>query len=158
MQVVEVLHRMVPTLAGLAAIPFIVHPIDNAVHVALNRTLRPYMKAVICDGAGGRDMGLDMCPFTESEDDSALRPGGAPLSPGLIAYVPPPRYGIGTHRVAGSGCHLCCRCVLVRCACIACSTSRRARAPAQCVSDATAACRGASAGASGVVVQLCAVH
>jgi hypothetical protein len=60
---------MFPTLAGLAAIPFIVHPIDNAVHSLLNTTLRPYMRNVICDGARGRDVGLDMCQLSLSDDD-----------------------------------------------------------------------------------------
>lgn len=62
-----------PTVAGLAAIPFIVHPIDNAVHMLLNSTLRPYMKNVICDGARGRDAGLEICEvdFSSSDEDSS---------------------------------------------------------------------------------------
>mmetsp|Transcript_51304 Transcript_51304/g.94838 ORF Transcript_51304/g.94838 Transcript_51304/m.94838 type:complete len:180 (-) Transcript_51304:5-544(-) len=30
-----------PTLVGLACIPFIVHPVDEGVHMLLNRTIRP---------------------------------------------------------------------------------------------------------------------
>jgi hypothetical protein len=51
----------VPTLLGLLAIPVIVHPIDNAVHYLLNKSLRPYMAGRICDGAGGREAGLAIC-------------------------------------------------------------------------------------------------
>ena len=76
-QVCGLLERTFPTATGLAAIPFIVHPIDKGVHALLNRTLRPYMRGVICDGAGGCDAGLDMClvAFTDSEESDA--DGGA---------------------------------------------------------------------------------
>lgn len=72
MQVASLAERMVPTLAGLAAIPFIVHPIDNAVHALLNSTLRPYMRNVICDGARGREAGLEICDidFSLPQDKS----------------------------------------------------------------------------------------
>jgi hypothetical protein len=70
---------MIPTLSGVVAIPFIVHPIDNAVHLLLNNTLRPYMRAVICDGAGGRSMGLDICLFPSDEGSVSEGPAGALL-------------------------------------------------------------------------------
>lgn len=69
MQVAALIERMVPTMAGLAAIPVIVHPIDNAVHTLLNSTLRPYMKNVICDGARGREAGLEICEVDFSSSD-----------------------------------------------------------------------------------------
>ena len=71
LQVAALVDKMVPTLAGLAAIPLIVHPIDNAVHMLLNTTLRPYMRNVICDGARGKDAGLEMCEVTWSDDESS---------------------------------------------------------------------------------------
>ena len=70
LQVCDVLERVIPTAAGLAAIPCIVHPIDNAVHAALDHTLRPYMKTVICDRGGGRTAGLDMCAVTSASESS----------------------------------------------------------------------------------------
>lgn len=54
-------NKSVPTACGLAAIPFIVHPIDGAVHALLNATLRPAMRKFICEGAGGKDAGLAIC-------------------------------------------------------------------------------------------------
>lgn len=44
-----------------AAIPFIVHPIDGAVHAVLNATLRPAMRRYICREAGGAQAGLAIC-------------------------------------------------------------------------------------------------
>lgn len=70
MQVAGVVDKMVPTMAGIAAIPLIVHPIDNAVHMLLNSTLRPYMQSVICDGARGKDAGLEICEVALSDDES----------------------------------------------------------------------------------------
>lgn len=78
MQVASFAERMLPTLAGLAAIPFIVHPIDNAVHMLLNSTLRPYMRNVICDGARGREAGLEICEVEFSSPDD--KPAGKSLA------------------------------------------------------------------------------
>jgi hypothetical protein len=64
LQVCGAVERVGPTFAGLLAIPFIVHPIDNAVHFAMNKTMRPYMQAIICD-AGGREAGLAVCDSTQ---------------------------------------------------------------------------------------------
>jgi fission process protein 1 len=58
---VETFNKSVPTAVGLFTIPFIVHPIDAAVHAALNATLRPAMRRYICAQAGGADAGLAMC-------------------------------------------------------------------------------------------------
>ena len=44
-----------------AALPFIVHPIDGAVHAALNATLRPAMRRVVCQASGGKEAGLAIC-------------------------------------------------------------------------------------------------
>lgn len=52
--------KSVPTFAGLVAIPFIVHPIDASVHAALNLSLRPILRRVICS-SGGADAGLKVC-------------------------------------------------------------------------------------------------
>jgi ectoine hydroxylase-related dioxygenase (phytanoyl-CoA dioxygenase family) len=64
LQVCGAVERVGPTFAGLLAIPFIVHPIDNAVHFAMNKTMRPYMQAIICD-SGGREAGLAVCNSTQ---------------------------------------------------------------------------------------------
>ena len=72
LQVADVLERMLPTMVGLAVIPFIVHPIDNAVHVLLNTTLRRSMRTVICQ-RGGEAVGLDMCHVEwEGEPSSSI--------------------------------------------------------------------------------------
>lgn len=69
--VLEIIDKMVPTLVGLFAIPFIVHPIDESVHRLLDRTLRPAMKDVICDKYQGSEAGLDVCndPFMDQIDE-----------------------------------------------------------------------------------------
>ncbi|EFN55229.1 hypothetical protein CHLNCDRAFT_23675 [Chlorella variabilis] len=54
-------NKSVPTALGLLAIPFIVHPIDGAVHAVLNATLRPAMRRYICREAGGAQAGLAIC-------------------------------------------------------------------------------------------------
>jgi fission process protein 1 len=58
---VETFNKSVPTACGLAAIPFIVHPIDAGVHAVLNATLRPVMRRYICGAAGGEAAGLLIC-------------------------------------------------------------------------------------------------
>ena len=44
-----------------AAIPFIVHPIDNAVHLLLNVTMRPAMRKFICGAGQGALADLEIC-------------------------------------------------------------------------------------------------
>lgn len=61
----EAFNKSIPTAAGLLAIPFIVHPIDGAVHAMLNATLRPAMRRYICTKAGGREAGLLVCKDCE---------------------------------------------------------------------------------------------
>jgi fission process protein 1 len=58
---IETFNKSGPTAAGLIAIPFIVHPIDGAVHACLNATLRPAMRNYICKEAGGVEAGLEVC-------------------------------------------------------------------------------------------------
>jgi fission process protein 1 len=58
---VDAVNKSVPTAMGLLAIPFIVHPIDAAVHAVLNATLRPAMRDYICNQAGGGNAGLAVC-------------------------------------------------------------------------------------------------
>jgi fission process protein 1 len=56
----DALNRGAPTAAGLAAIPFIVHPLDAGVHALLNATLRPALRRYVC-AAGGAAAGLAAC-------------------------------------------------------------------------------------------------
>lgn len=58
---VAVADKAVPTALGLAAIPFIVHPIDNAIHALLNVTLRPALKKFVCEQGKGKEAGLELC-------------------------------------------------------------------------------------------------
>jgi fission process protein 1 len=58
---IETFNKSGPTAAGLIAIPFIVHPIDGAVHALLNVALRPAMRKYICKEAGGAEAGLEVC-------------------------------------------------------------------------------------------------
>ena len=44
-----------------AVIPFIVHPIDNAIHFLLNVSLRPRMKNMVCGMGGGAMAKLSLC-------------------------------------------------------------------------------------------------
>ena len=66
---IETLNKSLPTAAGLLAIPFIVHPIDGAVHALLNATLRPAMRKYICSEAGGKEAGLAVCCSGGGDDD-----------------------------------------------------------------------------------------
>lgn len=58
-------NKSLPTAVGLLTIPFIVHPIDGAVHATLNVTLRPVMRRYICEAAGGDKAGLAICNCTK---------------------------------------------------------------------------------------------
>ena len=44
-----------------AAIPFIVHPIDNLIHALMNMTLRPNMRTFVCGPGQGCLADLEMC-------------------------------------------------------------------------------------------------
>jgi fission process protein 1 len=57
---IEIFNKSAPTFSGLIAIPFIVHPIDGAVHALLNATLRPAMRKYICEN-GGKEAKLEVC-------------------------------------------------------------------------------------------------
>lgn len=61
-------NKSLPTAVGLATIPFIVHPIDNAVHALMNATLRPAMRKYVCD-RGGDLAGLALCADEECSAD-----------------------------------------------------------------------------------------
>jgi hypothetical protein len=65
-------HAFMMLQVGLATIPFIVHPIDNAVHAVLNLTLRPAMKKYVCLAGQGKLAGLDMCAQCEEEQVCAI--------------------------------------------------------------------------------------
>lgn len=60
--------KSLPTFIGLMTIPFIVHPIDSAVHGILNASLRPILRGYICDQAGGTDAGLAVCADCSTKD------------------------------------------------------------------------------------------
>lgn len=62
-------NKSLPTAVGLATIPFIVHPIDNAVHALMNATLRPAMRKYVCD-RGGNLAGLALCKEEECDAGS----------------------------------------------------------------------------------------
>lgn len=63
-------------LLCFAAIPFIVHPIDNGIHALMNASFRPAIKKFICGpGQGGLadlDMCEDECNVAEEGESSAL--------------------------------------------------------------------------------------
>lgn len=63
------INKSLPTAVGLATIPFIVHPIDNAVHALMNATLRPAMRKYVCD-RGGNLAGLALCSEECAADKS----------------------------------------------------------------------------------------
>ncbi|BDA50051.1 probable mitochondrial fission process protein 1 [Coccomyxa sp. Obi] len=66
-----ILDKSLPTASGLAAIPFIVHPIDNAIHALMNLTLRPAMRKYICGPGQGGLADLDMCIDCQVAADSS---------------------------------------------------------------------------------------
>eukprot|EP00890_Picochlorum_soloecismus_P001234 jgi/Picsp_1/2110/NSC_05575-R1_mitochondrial protein 18 kda len=61
------IEKSLPTFVGLLTIPFIVHPIDSAVHALLNASLRKYLRSYICELKGGKLAGLPIC--TKCEDN-----------------------------------------------------------------------------------------
>lgn len=67
--VAEVVEKSVPTFCGLAAIPFIVHPIDNTVHAILNVSMRPALRQRLCEEGQGRLAGLGICDQCSMEKD-----------------------------------------------------------------------------------------
>eukprot|EP01025_Chloroclados_australasicus_P054883 TRINITY_DN655_c0_g3_i1.p1 TRINITY_DN655_c0_g3~~TRINITY_DN655_c0_g3_i1.p1 ORF type:complete len:498 (+),score=67.77 TRINITY_DN655_c0_g3_i1:110-1603(+) len=71
--------KSVPTMVGLTAIPFIVHPIDNGVHAVLNHTLRPAMRVFICDNAKGQESGLEVCSLDSMGTDFPMLKGQGPF-------------------------------------------------------------------------------
>lgn len=56
--------KSLPTLSGLVAIPFIVHPIDNTVHAILNVSMRPVLRKAVCQSGRGQLAGLAICDET----------------------------------------------------------------------------------------------
>ncbi|CAG9465650.1 unnamed protein product [Pedinophyceae sp. YPF-701] len=68
----ELLTKTLPTMVGLAAIPMIVHPIDNTVHKVLDLSLRKMQQRMICDVAGGADAGLQRCQPARLEVQDVL--------------------------------------------------------------------------------------
>lgn len=63
--VLAILDKSLPTAVGLAAIPFIVHPIDNGIHAIMNVSLRPAMRKYVCGPGQGALAQLDMCAEEE---------------------------------------------------------------------------------------------
>lgn len=70
--------KVLPTLAGLAAIPFIVHPIDSTVHYVLNVSTRPSMLWGICGPMGGDEAGIEECEVM-AEESADEAPGAQVL-------------------------------------------------------------------------------
>lgn len=68
--------KSIPTAVGLAAIPFIVHPIDNAIHALLNVTLRPALKKFVCEQGKGKEAGLELCEECGPWKRPAKKEGG----------------------------------------------------------------------------------
>jgi len=64
---VAAIDKIVPTAMGLFTIPFIVEPIDETVHLILDKTLRPSMNRFICTNMRGKEAGLDMCYVPDEE-------------------------------------------------------------------------------------------
>ena len=56
------------TLDVCAAIPFIVHPIDNTIHALMNMTLRPSMRSFLCGAGQGCLANLEMCKDCKPAD------------------------------------------------------------------------------------------
>ncbi len=54
--------------AGLGAIPFIVHPIDESVHAVMNVSLRPAVKKFLCGPGQGSLAGLALCADCEDKE------------------------------------------------------------------------------------------
>ena len=52
-----------------AAIPFIVHPIDNAVHLLLNVTMRPAVRKFICGAGQGALADLEICEACQLQQE-----------------------------------------------------------------------------------------
>jgi fission process protein 1 len=62
------IEKSLPTFVGLLTIPFIVHPIDSAVHALLNASLRRYLRTYICEMKGGKIAGLPICVKCEDAE------------------------------------------------------------------------------------------
>lgn len=65
------------SMCGVAAIPFIVHPIDNAIHALMNITLRPAMRKYICGPGQGCLADLEMCNDCQLPSESASSSNGS---------------------------------------------------------------------------------
>ncbi|KAL0044872.1 hypothetical protein WJX82_000746 [Trebouxia sp. C0006] len=57
----QLVDKSLPTMIGLGAIPFIVHPIDNGIHALMNASFRPAIRKFICGPGQGNLADLDMC-------------------------------------------------------------------------------------------------
>ena len=61
----------------IAAIPFIVHPIDNGIHGIMNVSLRPALRRYVCGPGQGSLAELKVC---DSEECVPVEAGKQPLS------------------------------------------------------------------------------
>lgn len=59
-----------------AAIPFIVHPIDNTIHALLNATMRPAMRQYVCGPGQGCLADLEMCTACKAAAEDAAPSSG----------------------------------------------------------------------------------
>ncbi len=62
-------------LTVYAAIPFIVHPIDNTIHALMNLTLRPSMRKFLCGAGQGCLANLEMCQECKASEASSSSNG-----------------------------------------------------------------------------------
>jgi hypothetical protein len=67
---------------GFAAIPLIVHPIDNAVHALLNVTLRPALRSYVCGPGQGALADLALC--SECNATKTAGKHASPLPSGVL--------------------------------------------------------------------------
>ena len=76
--------KSVPTFAGLATIPFIVHPIDETVHAILNVSMRPALRKFLCVNGQGQSAGLKICDETCMKADFPVLSGAFDSWPSLV--------------------------------------------------------------------------
>lgn len=72
-------------LFSCAAIPFIVHPIDNGIHALMNLSLRPAMRKYVCGQGQGSLAGLEICG---SDDCIPVEAGKNTFGIGLLGATP----------------------------------------------------------------------
>jgi len=67
--------KTLPTLFGLAVIPFIVHPIDSTVHKVMDVSTRPALLSMVCGAGGGEAAGIKECLVKAEDWNEDVAPG-----------------------------------------------------------------------------------